>query len=96
MHVSDLACSLRFTALTVLLIVLDDDLTFHHKEALRATGQGTPQWERQILGGRNHVGHLPSARPSLLFGQCDCKSLREYGDNRKESLPKKFVVMVQS
>lgn len=65
--------------------MLGDDPIFYHKEALRAIRGGTPQWERQILEGRNNMDHFSSAQPYLLFGQCDCKSLREYGDNREES-----------
>ncbi|XP_006739425.1 olfactory receptor 10V1-like [Leptonychotes weddellii] len=76
---------LLVTALTVLLIMLGDDPIFYHKEALTAIRGGTPQWERQILEGRNNMDHFSSTQPYLLFGQCDCKSLREYGDNREES-----------
>ncbi|XP_034866218.1 olfactory receptor 10K1-like [Mirounga leonina] len=75
----------NITALTVLLIMLGDDPIFYHKEALTAIRGGTPQWERQILEGRNNMDHLSSTQPYLLFGHCDCKSLREYGDNREES-----------
>ena len=31
------------------------------------------------------MDHFSSAQLYLLFGQCDYKSLEEYGDNRQES-----------
>lgn len=65
--------------------MLGNDSIFYHKEALRAIRGGIPQWEWQILEGRSHVDHFSSVQPYLLFGQCNCKSLREYGDNREES-----------